>query len=141
MMRLFLTCSAPEIANAEAYEASVDMWSVGVILYTMCVATVMALSWRCCWEKNCVASLLCSYAHYSLAGFPPFYAEEDSDLLEKIAEGAFSFPDPWWSTVSDAGTSAPWREWQEVATGFIDSGDGDDRGMSEGGAASAMGCR
>jgi len=61
---------APEIANSESYKKSVDMWSLGVVMYTL------------------------------LCGFPPFYSEDDDVLLELIAEGAFSFPSPYWDTIS-----------------------------------------
>jgi len=61
---------APEIANEQGYSKHVDMWSIGVILYTL------------------------------LAGFPPFYAETDEQLLELISEGKFSFPSQYWRDIS-----------------------------------------
>jgi len=61
---------APEIANSESYKKSVDMWSLGVIMYTL------------------------------LCGFPPFYSDDDDVLLELIVEGEFSFPDPYWTGIS-----------------------------------------
>jgi calcium/calmodulin-dependent protein kinase I len=35
-----------------------------------------------------------------LAGFPPFYAETDEQLLELISEGKFSFPSKYWREIS-----------------------------------------
>ena len=46
------------------------MWSLGVIAYTM------------------------------LCGFPPFYSENDAELLDLIALGEFDFPDPWYAVIS-----------------------------------------
>jgi len=54
------------------YGTSTDMWSTGVILYIL------------------------------LCGFPPFYEEDEEDLYDSIIEGKFSFPDPYWSKVSDS---------------------------------------
>lgn len=53
---------APEIANSEVYSKAVDMWSLGVVAYTM------------------------------LCGFPPFYSEDDAELLDLIVEGDYEFP-------------------------------------------------
>jgi len=63
---------APEIANSERYKKGVDMWSFGVIMYTM------------------------------LCGFPPFYSDDDHALLDLISEGQFGFPKPWWDGVSES---------------------------------------
>jgi serine/threonine protein kinase len=63
---------APEIALSQGYGRAVDMWSLGVTMYTM------------------------------LVGFPPFYADTDAGLLDLIAKGTFSFPSPWWDSVSDS---------------------------------------
>lgn len=61
---------APEIVREEPYSVTVDMWSVGVILYIL------------------------------LCGFPPFYHEEAKKLFERIKKGVVEFPDPYWSRVS-----------------------------------------
>jgi len=62
---------APEIANEQAYTTGVDMWSVGVILYTM------------------------------LVGYPPFYSDDSDQLLELVSEGKISFPSKHWKYISN----------------------------------------
>jgi len=64
---------APEIANEQSYTTGVDMWSIGVILYTM------------------------------LVGFPPFYSDDNEQLLEMVSEGRFSFPKKHWQMISPDG--------------------------------------
>jgi calcium/calmodulin-dependent protein kinase I len=46
----------------ESYDKSVDMWGIGIITYIL------------------------------LAGYPPFYAENDTALFEKIMGAGISFP-------------------------------------------------
>jgi calcium/calmodulin-dependent protein kinase I len=55
---------APEVLCGDNYDHTVDIWSLGVILYIL------------------------------LCGFPPFYAEKTSDLYAQIKAGEFDFPDP-----------------------------------------------
>eukprot|EP01118_Nematostelium_gracile_P018069 TRINITY_DN78_c0_g1_i1.p1 TRINITY_DN78_c0_g1~~TRINITY_DN78_c0_g1_i1.p1 ORF type:complete len:407 (+),score=134.07 TRINITY_DN78_c0_g1_i1:164-1384(+) len=61
---------APEIVNEEKYDQSVDVWSIGVILYLL------------------------------LCGFPPFYSENVDRIFSLIAIGKFNFPDPYWTNIS-----------------------------------------
>ena len=63
---------APEIVGGKGYDNKVDCWSLGVILYVM------------------------------LCGFPPFYAEENSELFTLICSGKFEFHSPYWDTISDS---------------------------------------
>jgi calcium/calmodulin-dependent protein kinase I len=66
---------APEVLTCESYDKSVDMWSVGVILYIL------------------------------LCGYPPFYADNAPALFKKIMEVQYDFDDPSWEDVSDAAKS------------------------------------
>ena len=63
---------APEVISGTGYDNKVDCWSLGVILYVM------------------------------LCGFPPFYAEENSELFAQIKSGKFEFHSPYWDTISDS---------------------------------------
>lgn len=62
---------APEILKNEPYDKQVDLWSIGVILYIL------------------------------LCGFPPFYDENASGLYSQIKRGDYTFPDPYWTDISD----------------------------------------
>ncbi|CAM9880192.1 unnamed protein product [Laminaria digitata] len=61
---------APEILRAESYGTSVDMWSVGVIIYIL------------------------------LGGYPPFHDENQTRLFRKIKSGNFKFHTEYWGSVS-----------------------------------------
>lgn len=52
------------------YVKSVDLWSIGVITYVL------------------------------LCGYPPFYANSQPALFEKIIHANYNFPDPEWSIIS-----------------------------------------
>eukprot|EP01120_Amphizonella_sp_Union-15-10_P007060 TRINITY_DN2347_c0_g4_i1.p1 TRINITY_DN2347_c0_g4~~TRINITY_DN2347_c0_g4_i1.p1 ORF type:complete len:272 (+),score=68.08 TRINITY_DN2347_c0_g4_i1:278-1093(+) len=62
---------APEVLMCETYDKSVDMWGIGIITYIL------------------------------LAGYPPFYAESDTALFEKIMNAEYDFDDECWDDVSD----------------------------------------
>jgi len=63
---------APEVLTGEGYHQEVDIWSIGVIMYIL------------------------------LCGFPPFYADNNAKLFEKIMNGTYSFPSPYWDKVSQS---------------------------------------
>jgi len=62
---------APEVLMSESYDKAVDMWGIGIITYIL------------------------------LAGYPPFYAENDTALFEKIMNAEYDFDDECWDDVSD----------------------------------------
>jgi len=62
---------APEILRGDAYGPEVDIWSMGVICYVL------------------------------LAGYPPFYDEDQKKLFKKIKEGRYYFHEDYWSNVSE----------------------------------------
>ncbi|KDR19560.1 Calcium/calmodulin-dependent protein kinase type IV [Zootermopsis nevadensis] len=64
---------APEILLSKEYDASVDLWSLGVVTYIM------------------------------LCGFEPFWDDTgEMAVCRHIVEGEFSFPSPWWDDISDS---------------------------------------
>eukprot|EP01083_Nonionella_stella_P252961 870972_1 len=65
--------TAPEVLESIGYTQSVDMWSVGVILYTL------------------------------LCGFPPFFDGNNNmtNLYQLIKNGTYSFPAPFWNGRSE----------------------------------------
>ena len=64
---------APEVLHMRGYDEKCDIWSFGVIVYIL------------------------------LCGFPPFYADNDAQLFEKIKKGQYEFLRPYWDPISDAG--------------------------------------
>jgi len=62
---------APEVLTSDSYDEAVDMWGVGIITYIL------------------------------LAGYPPFYADDDTQLFEKIMHVEYDFDDECWDDVSD----------------------------------------
>eukprot|EP00299_Pterocystis_sp_00344_P012404 c5953_g1_i1.p1 GENE.c5953_g1_i1~~c5953_g1_i1.p1 ORF type:complete len:338 (-),score=73.27 c5953_g1_i1:17-1030(-) len=73
--RLTLACGtpdyvAPEIVFGHPYTQSVDMWSLGVIVYIL------------------------------LCGFPPFFADDEAELFEQIKLGEYKFLSPYWDSIS-----------------------------------------
>ena len=66
-----LTYVAPEIVLGMGYGKEVDIWSLGVITFVL------------------------------LCGYPPFYGDDESDLLNASTRGVFQFFEPEWSAISD----------------------------------------
>jgi serine/threonine protein kinase len=62
---------APEVLHMRGYNHQCDVWSFGVIVYIL------------------------------LCGFPPFYADNDAQLFEKIKKGQYEFLKPYWDPISD----------------------------------------
>ncbi|XP_059564791.1 serine/threonine-protein kinase 33 isoform X5 [Myotis daubentonii] len=69
------TYMAPEVINDHDYSQQCDIWSIGVIMY----------------------SLLC--------GEPPFSASSEEKLFELIRKGELHFSDPVWESISDCAKS------------------------------------
>ena len=68
---------APEVLDPElqrkdsgGYGPEVDLWAIGVVLYSM------------------------------LCGFPPFYSENNADLMQQIRKAEYCFHSPYWDEVS-----------------------------------------
>jgi len=62
---------APEVISDESYDQSADMWSVGVILYVL------------------------------LVGFPPFCADDETEVFQLIKDVKYDFEDASWDDVSE----------------------------------------
>jgi serine/threonine protein kinase len=72
LLNSFDNCSyvAPEILRGDKYGTEVDIWSMGVICYVL------------------------------LAGYPPFYDEDQKKLFRKIKEGKYHFHQDYWASTS-----------------------------------------
>jgi len=64
---------APEVLLCESYDKAVDMWGIGIITYVL------------------------------LAGYPPFYADDDTAMFERIMNCDYDFDDECWDDVSVLG--------------------------------------
>jgi len=65
--------AAPEVLSSLEYDQSADMWSLGVIIYTL------------------------------LCGFPPFFDASNNmkNLYHLIKKGQYSYPSPFWDDITD----------------------------------------
>jgi hypothetical protein len=78
---------APEVLEGRGYGRAVDMWSVGVVAFTM------------------------------LGGYPPFFGDTERDIFRRVSRGTYSFGGPEWSPRSAAArdfvrrllVNPPWR--------------------------------
>lgn len=61
---------APEMLNRLPYNSAVDMWAFGVIIYVM------------------------------LCGYPPFYAESNPEMFDRIRQCNYRFDSPYWDSIS-----------------------------------------
>jgi len=63
---------APEVLLKKRYDAAVDCWTFGVIMYTL------------------------------LVGYPPFHSENPNELYHKIIHAEYKFDPEFWGNVSDS---------------------------------------
>jgi len=63
---------APEVLMGEGYHQEVDIWSIGVVMFIL------------------------------LCGYPPFYAETNTKLFDKIMNGKYTFASPYWDRISES---------------------------------------
>ncbi|KAI8890153.1 Pkinase-domain-containing protein [Backusella circina FSU 941] len=64
---------APEVLRGTGHGKPVDIWSVGVIMYTL------------------------------LSGYTPFYGEDQNELFDSIMRGEYEFDEEYWSEISEDG--------------------------------------
>eukprot|EP01102_Stenamoeba_stenopodia_P017599 TRINITY_DN6335_c0_g1_i2.p1 TRINITY_DN6335_c0_g1~~TRINITY_DN6335_c0_g1_i2.p1 ORF type:complete len:519 (-),score=135.08 TRINITY_DN6335_c0_g1_i2:10-1566(-) len=48
-----------------------------------------------CWSVGCILYIL-------LCGFPPFYGDNNNQLIKRTKEGFFEFPSPYWDHITDS---------------------------------------
>lgn len=66
-----ITYIAPEILRGDAYKTEIDMWSLGVILYSM------------------------------LCGYPPFYGKNDEEMAKRIVHSRVGYIEEDWDKISE----------------------------------------
>lgn len=73
--------TAPEVLRHKEYNASVDMWSIGVITYIL-------------WASR-------GGVRYRLCGYPPFPSNNDAERLRAISTAEYRFYPAEWDCVSE----------------------------------------
>jgi len=64
---------APEVLGSKGYTEKCDIWSCGVIAYIL------------------------------ICGYPPFYGDDDPEILQAVKKGVFEFASPDWDDISKLG--------------------------------------
>lgn len=82
---------APEILRGDPYGAEVDIWSMGSSLPLQSTFSRHL-------HTNDDVGVIC---YVLLAGYPPFYDEDQRKLFKKIKDGKYYFHDEYWSHVSE----------------------------------------
>jgi len=85
-------------AANKGYSKAVNIWSLGVILYTMYAAAAAAMpsggSYWLTWNTR----------RFRLAGARPFEETKETTIFSAIKSGKYRFPDNPWKTISEEGT-------------------------------------
>ena len=79
---------APEVLHMRGYDKQCDVWSFGVIVYIL------------------------------LCGFPPFYADNDAQLFERIKRGKYEFIKPYWDPISEEAKAFVRRMLESILAAF-----------------------
>jgi serine/threonine protein kinase len=86
----------------------VDLWSLGVILYTLYQTfSSLFLLYRSDSKPKLMDDVLFCFVLFflitRLCGYPPFYHDDEEELLNLVAQGKFDFPDESWAHISNNG--------------------------------------